>query len=150
MAWNILAKLAAVPIKETLGQVGKAAGSVMNRFGFVEKLSEAEKIDKYIQVFGISETSTDSARKMAIVQMQTQKQPWIIRLLNGFVRPFGGIGALTTEFYAIWGANLGIWFGFTYIPVTITIEQHLVLGAIIAFYFGSRLKETLTGIATKR
>jgi len=37
-----------------------------------------------------------------------------------------------------------------YIPVTISVEQHLVLATIIAFYFGSRLKETLTGTATKR
>lgn len=147
---SFLASLGLSSIKDVLGTVGKAADSIMDRAGFTKKLSEAERIDKYIKVFGISETSTDSARKMAIVQMQTQKQPWIIRLLNGFVRPFGGIGALTTEFYAIWGANLGVWFGFTYIPIVITTPQHLVLGSIIAFYFGSRLKETLSGIATKR
>lgn len=150
MAWNILAKLAATPVKEVLGSVGKAAGSVMNRFGFTEKLSDAERIDKYATLFKISENSTDSARQMFMTEMSTQKQPWIIRLLNGLVRPIGGLGALTTEFYAIWGANLGQWFGFKYIKVEITTEAHLVLGAIIAFYFGSRLKETLTGTATKR
>jgi len=122
----------------------------MNRIGFTEKLSDAERIDKYAKLFKISEDSTDSARQMFMTEMRTQKQPWFIRFLNGFVRPFGGIGALTTEFYAIWGANLGAWFGFFYIPVTITTPQHLVLGSIIAFYFGSRLKETLTGTATKR
>ncbi|MEA3313036.1 MAG: hypothetical protein U9Q18_01525 [Caldisericota bacterium] len=150
MAWNFLSKLAAAPIKETLGQVGKAAGSVMNRLGFVEKLSEAERIEKYSKLFAISEASTDSARQMFMSEMATQKQPWIIRILNGMVRPLGGLGALITEIYAVWGANLGQWFGFPYIKVEITTEQHLVLSGIIAFYFGSRLKETLTGTATKR
>ena len=150
MTWNILAKLTAAPIKETLTQVGKAAGSVMNRFGFTEKLSDAERINKYANLFKISENSTDSAREMFMTEMRTQKQPLVIRFLNGIVRPFGGIGALTTEFYSIWGGNLGTWFGFKYIEIEISVEQHLVLGAIIAFYFGSRLKETLTGIATKR
>ena len=150
MAWNFLSQLAAAPIKETLGQVGKAAGSVMNRVGFTEKLSEGQRIDKYSTLFGISEASTDSARKMFMMELQTQKQPWPIRFLNGLVRPLGGLGALATEFYAIWGANLGVWCGFRYIKVEITGEQHLVLGTIIAFYFGSRLKEVLSGASTKR
>ncbi|GEM_PF-5208475 len=148
MGW--LSALTGAPVKEALGQVGKAAGSIMNRFGFTEKLSDAERIDKYATLFKISEDSTDSARQMFMTELRTQKQPWIIKFLNGMVRPFGGIGALTTEFYAIWGANLGEWFKFPYIKVEISTEQHLVLGAIIAFYFGSRLKETLTGTATKR
>ena len=150
MAWGFLSKLASAPVKEILTQTGKGIGSVMNRIGFTEKLSDAERIDKYSALFKISEDSTDSARQMFMTEMTTQKQPWFIRLLNGFVRPFGGIGALLTEFYAIWGANLGQWLGFKYIKVEIGTEQHLVLGAIIAFYFGSRLKETLTGTATKR
>jgi hypothetical protein len=150
MAWNFLSKLAAVPVKEVAGQIGKAAGSIMNRIGFTEKLSEEKRIDKYSTLIGISEASTDSARQMFMTELSTQKQPWLIRILNGLVRPVGGLGALATEFYAIWGANLGSWFKFKFIPITITTEQHLVLGAIIAFYFGSRLKETLTGVSTKR
>lgn len=147
---SFLATLGLNSIKEVFGVVGKTADSVMDRIGFTKKLSEAERIDKYSSLFRISEASTDSARQMFMTEMQTQKQPWIIKLLNGFVRPLGGIGALLTEFYAIWGANLGTWFGFAYIPVIITNPQHLVLGSIIAFYFGSRLKETLSGISTKR
>lgn len=142
--------LTKIIIGETAGKIGEAASSIMNRIGFTKKLSEAERIDKYIKVFDISETSTDSARKMAIAQMNTQKQPWLIRAMNGFVRPFGGIGALTTEFYAIWGANLGTWFEFNYIPIIITTPQHCVLASIIAFYFGSRLKEVLNGTSTTR
>jgi hypothetical protein len=150
MATGIMAKLFGEPVVQAATQIGKAAGNVMDRIGFTKKLSEGERIEKFANLFGISEASTESARNMFMVELRTQKQPWVIRLLNGFVRPFGGIGALTTEFYAIWGANIGAWFGFTYIPVEITPPQHLVLAAIIAFYFGSRLKETLNGVSAKR
>lgn len=150
MAWSILSKLASAPVKEIMTGAGKGIGSVMDRFGFTEKLGESDKIDKYATLFKISEDSTDSARNMFVTEMSTQKQPWLIRTLNGLVRPIGGLGSLLTEFYAIWGANLGQWFRFNYIEVQISTEQHLVLGTIIAFYFGSRLKETITGTSTKR
>lgn len=135
---------------EVLQQVGNATGSILDRVGFTKKLSEGERIDKYSTLFKISEESTDSARKMFMSEMATQKQPWVIRLLNGSVRPFGGIGSLITEFYSMWAENISAWVNIEYRPIHITTEQHLVLGAIIAFYFGSRLKETLTGTATKR
>lgn len=147
---GLLSKLIGSNVAEAIKPIGAGIGSVMNRIGFTEKLSEADRIDKYANIFKISETSTDSAREMFMTEMSTQKQPWVIRFLNGLVRPLGGIGSLMTEFYAIWGANLGQWLGFKYIPVTLSTEQHLVLSAIIAFYFGSRLKETLTGVVTKR
>lgn len=150
MAWGFLAKLGSAPVKEVLSQTGKGIGNVMDRFGFTKKLSEGERIDKYSTIFKISEDSTDSARKLFVAEMATQKQPWLIRFLNGLVRPFGGIGALITEFYAIWGSNLCKWFDFEYTKVVITMEQHLVLGAIIAFYFGSRYKEITKGVATQR
>jgi len=138
------------PIKQVASVVGGAAKFIGERILPPKKMSESEKADKYATIFAISEGSTDSARKMFMTEMQTQKQPWLIRVLNGFVRPFGGIGSLSTEFYAIWGQNLSAWFGFKYFPVMITKEQHFVLLLIIGFYFGSRLKETLTGNATTR
>ena len=115
-----------------------------------KKMSESEKADKYANIFAISEASTDSARQMFATEMKTQKQPWAIRLLNGFVRPCGGIGALTTEFYVIWGENFAEWFHYVHKPIHLDTNQHLILAAIIGFYFGSRLKETLTGSATRR
>lgn len=150
MAFNILSKLASVPVKEIAAQTGKAIGSVMDRFGFTEKLSEEKRIDKYVKVFKISEDSTESAREMFMTEMRTQKQPWMIRLLNGFIRPYGGVMALSIEFYAMLGSNLGKWFEFEYVPVVISVEQHLVLGAIIAFFFGSRLSENSKGVSSRR
>jgi hypothetical protein len=87
---------------------------------------------------------------MFVAEMKTQKQPWLIRLLNGLVRPLGGLGALGIEFFNILAPNLSNWLDGEFIRVPLTTEEHLVLGAIIAFYFGSRLKETLTGVATTR
>lgn len=150
MAWSFLSKLASAPVKEVLSQAGRGVGSVMNRFGFTEKMSESDRMDKILSGFKISESSTDSARKMAMEEMRTQKQPWIIRLLNGFIRPFGGLGSLATLFYSIWAENLSIWAEIEYRPVNISTEQHIMLGTIIAFYFGSRLKEVLNGNSTKR
>ena len=150
MAWGFLSKLTSAPVKEVLTQAGKGIGSIMNRIGFTEKMSESDRIDKVLKGFGISEKSTESARQMAMTEMRTQKQPWIIRFLNGLVRPFGGLGALTTEFYAMWAENISVWFNFDYRSITIDTGQHVVLATIIAFYFGSRLKETLTGSSTKR
>lgn len=147
---GLLSFLAAPIIGEVFKGIGKAGAFLGDRLLPAKKMSESEKMEKYMGLFGISEASTDSARKMFATELRTQKQPWLIKLLNGLVRPFGGLGALTTEFYAIWGANLAAWLGFTHLPVSITVEQHLVLGAIIAFYFGSRLKETLSGNTTRR
>ena len=138
------------PIKAAITPLAGAAKFVGERLLPAKKMSEAERSDNYARIFQISESSTDSARQMYMTAMQTQKQPWFIRFLNGLVRPFGGLGALTTEFYAIWGENFAEWFDFTHKAINITTPQHLVLGSIIAFYFGSRLKETLTGSATRR
>lgn len=146
----IATKLAAIPVAAIADQVGKGISSVMDRFGFTKKLSEGERLDKYVSIFNISEESTQSAREMCMTESKTQKQPWLIRLLNGFVRPFGGIGSLTTEFYVIWGSNLSEWFGFNYIPIKLSTEQHIFLGTCVAFYFGSRLKETLSGVSVRR
>ena len=138
------------PITAVIKPVVEVAKFIGERVLPPKKMSETERSSHYVQIFGISEQSTDSARKMYMTAMQTQKQSWVIRFLNGLVRPFGGIGALTTEFYAIWGANLAVWFGFEYKVINITIEQHIVLATIIAFYFGSRLKETLSVNSTTR
>ena len=138
------------PVKAALTPLAGAAKFIGERLLPAKKMTEVERSDNYVKIFQISESSTDSARKMYMTAMQTQKQSWLIKFLNGLVRPFGGLGALTTEFYAIWGENFAEWFDFTHKTVTITTPQHLVLGSIIAFYFGSRLKETLSGASTRR
>ena len=138
------------PFKEVAGMVGGAAKFIGERVLPPKKMSESEKVDKYVKVFAISEGSTDSARQMFATELKTQPQPLLIKYLNGLVRPFGGLGALTTEFYVIWGENFAEWFQYVHKPITLDTSQHLILGAIIGFYFGSRLKETLTGSSARR
>ena len=138
------------PLAKMGSMIGGAAKFIGERVLPPKKMSELEKADKYANIFAISEASTDSARQMFATEMKTQKQPWFIRFLNGLVRPFGGLGALATEFYVIWGENIAEWFSYIHKPITLDNSQHMILGVIIAFYFGSRLKETLTGSATRR
>lgn len=129
--------------------VGKGVGNILDRW-WPKKLSELERITAISEAMRLSEASTDSAREMFMTELRTQKQPWVIRFLSGLVRPFGGLGALGVEFFNMLAPNLSVWIGVPLVRVNLTTEEHLVLGAIIAFYFGSRLKETLSGVATQR
>jgi hypothetical protein len=137
------------PLMPALDKVGSAVSNVADRF-WPKKMTELERMQYLAEMFKISEESTDSARQMFMTEMKTQPQPWMIRLLNGLVRPLGGLGALFTEFYALWGANVSHWLDVSFTPIVISTEAHVVLATIICFYFGSRLKETLTGVANRR
>lgn len=143
--WEIFS--AAKPAVEALGGAAKFIGE---RVLPPKKMGEAERIDKVATLFKISEDSTSDAREMFMTELRTQKQPWLIKVMNGFVRPFGGIGALSTEFFVIWGQNMAKWIGFEFVPITLTLEQHLFLGAIVAFYFGTRTREVIRGMTVKR
>lgn len=146
MAWWEIFSVA----KPAVEALGGAAKFVAERVLPPKKMSEAERVDKYATLFKISEDSTSNAREMFMTELRTQKQPWFIKVMNGFVRPFGGIGALSTEFFVIWGQNFSRWCGFEFVPITLTLEQHLFLGAIIAFYFGTRTREVIRGMSNKR
>jgi hypothetical protein len=140
---------AAGVVEAGAGAIGKGVSNILDRW-WPKKLSELERLQAIAKAMELSEASTDGARQMFVAEMKTQKQPWLIRLLNGLVRPLGGLGALGIEFFNILAPNLSNWLDGEFIRVPLTTEEHLVLGAIIAFYFGSRLKETLTGVATTR
>jgi hypothetical protein len=140
---------AAGVVKAGAGAVGKGVSNILDRW-WPKKLSELERLTAYSEALSISEASTDSAREMFMTELRTQKQPWVIRFLNGLVRPLGGLGALGIEFFNILAPNLAVWLELPLTRITITVPEHLVLASIIAFYFGSRLKETLGGMATKR
>jgi hypothetical protein len=140
---------AAGVVKAGAESVGKGVSNILDRW-WPKKLSELERLTAYAEALKISESSTDGARQMFMTELRTQKQPWIIRLMNGLVRPLGGLGALGIEFFNILAPNLAVWFDTPFTRITITTPEHVVLASIIAFYFGSRLKETLVGVATKR
>lgn len=148
--WDFFSGNTAAGVVEAgAGAVGKGVSNILDRV-WPKKLSELERLTAISEAMKLSEASTDGARQMFMTELRTQKQPWLIRFLNGLVRPLGGLGALGIEFFNILAPNLAVWLDAPLQRIPITVEEHLVLGAIIAFYFGSRLKETLTGVATKR
>ena len=145
---------------ETVGKVingaGKAIGSVMNRLGFTEKMSERDKIDASLAILKATTESDKldaddlkSARNMAIVQMQTQKASWFVRQMNGALRPFAGWFALICLTDKIWGQALSqIIDAFTWVPVEIDPITKTILGGILGFFFGfrQRAKEKMVNL----
>ena len=143
-------------VGKVIGGAGKAIGSIMNRFGFTEKMSEAEKIEKTIAIIKATTESDKldaddlrSAREMAIVQMQTQKASWFVRQMNGALRPFAGWFALFCFTDKWWGQVLErVIEGFAWTPIETTAAEEFVLGGILAFFFGfrQRAKEKMVNL----
>lgn len=142
--------------KDAIALVGNAVGGIADRMGFTKKMSEAEKIDKTIELLKAT-TAKDSldmedlksAREMAITQMNTQPAGPIVRILNGALRPAAGWWALICLTDGWWGGILNQVFGeIVYTPVATTPVQDAVLAGILAFFFGfrQRAKETQTNL----
>ena len=131
---------------DAIEKVGDAAGSLMDRFGFTKKLSEAEKIDKWVQVIQATTASDkldnedlNSTREMAMVQMRTQPASWVVRNLNGALRPFAGYVAVLAVTNKFWGQFLSqIIDDFSWSPIGFSTEEYAILGVIIAFFFAGR------------
>lgn len=139
---NFLAKIFGGDIAET---VGRGVGSLMNRLGFTEKLSEAEKIDKTIELIRAT-NETDkldaddlkSARDMAIAQMRTQPASWLVRQLNGALRPVAGWMALLYLTEKAWSQILTQYTGIDWIPIPRDPIIDFCMTGILAFFFGFR------------
>ena len=88
-----------------------------------------------------------------MVEMQTQKQPWMVRLLLGLYRPLAGYCALWVAFYPYFRALLNQWFGWT-LP-EVALEQIIYLAimgvvtTIIIFFFGSAHKGGMSAVDKK-
>ena len=130
--------------------VGKVANGVMDRF-WPKKMSEKEKaeiflnrIDKDIDREKMSLKDIADARKMFMVEMQTQKQPWIIRIMLGMLRPVAGFCALWVAFYPYFRVLFNSMFSSDLPVVEISDTKFYaiiaVVATIIAFFFGSAHK----------
>lgn len=142
-----LAKLfGADMITDTVKSIGKGAGNIMNRIGFTEKMSEMQKAEQYLEVIRVTAESDKldaedlkSAREMYMVQMQTQKASWLVRFMNGTLRPTAGWWALICVTDKWWGQALSLFIeGFAWVPITATAEDKIILGGILTFFFGFR------------
>jgi len=142
---SFLAKLGTVFGGNMVESIGRGVGSLMSRLGFTVKMSEAEKVDKTIELIRAT-NETDkldaedlkSAREMAMVQMRTQQASWIVRQMNGALRPFAGWIALIYLTEKMWGPLLAqytsvTWFGIERDPII-----DFCMTGILAFFFGFR------------
>jgi len=133
-------------ISKTVGTIGKGVGNILNRVGFTEKMSEADKAKYTLEIFKASIDSDQldnddlkSAREMAITQMRTQKASWLVRNLNGSLRPAAGWWALACMTDKWWGQFLtSSIHNFTWIPIVANQEEKFILAGILTFFFGFR------------
>ena len=152
MGYNILAEGIASTTKEVIMGAGKGIGSLMDRFGFVEKLSEKEKADATIEAskIGLEEGKTDvedvnSARQMAMTFINQNKLPRFLVWVNGAYRPLCGYIAMLYLTEGMWGFFLKKFFEGWYLPKDDVTSG--VMGIIIFFFFGyrQRTKEKQVG-----
>ena len=90
----------------------------------------------------------DIQQSRAMYAQELQKAPWLIKLMNGLVRPFGGLGALATTFWVIWAPYFG------YPPLQLpTLEWDnpiwAIITSIISFFFVLRHKAQTAGVKDK-
>jgi len=153
-----LAKLfGADMITDTVKNIGKGAGNIMNRLGFTEKMSDIQKAEQYLEVIRVTAESDKldaddlkSAREMYMVQMQTQKASWLVRLLNGTLRPTAGWWALICVTDKWWGQVLSLLINdFAWVPIVATAEDKIILGGILTFFFGFRQRAKEKRVTTQ-
>lgn len=133
-----------------LKSLGNAANGFLDRW-VPKKMSEKEKaevflerLDRDIDKEKMNIKDIADARKMFMVEMQTQKQPWFVRLMMGLYRPLAGYCALWVAFYPYFRALFNEWFGWSLPEVTLEQVIYLaimgVVTTIIIFFFGSAHK----------
>lgn len=152
---NFLAKFLGVDSTGAVKAIGNGIGNIADRFGFTKKMSESEKIDKTIEVIKattesdkLDDKALDSARNMAIVQMQTQKASWFVRQLNGALRPAAGWWALVCLTDKVWAQVLSqLIDGFVWVPIELDPITKSILAGILTFFFGMRQRAKEKGVA---
>jgi hypothetical protein len=146
MALGFLGKLFGSGAAEVLNPIGKAAGSIMDRLGFTEKMSESEKLAGTLAMLQATVRTDEmdledlkSAREMAMIQMRTQPASWLVRNMNGALRPFAGWTALVYLTEKFWGQLLTQYIeGFVWMPIPRDPVIDAAMAGILAFFFGFR------------
>lgn len=146
MGLGFLGKIFGSGAAEVLKPIGQAAGSIMNRLGFTEKMSESEKVQGTIALLRAT-YETDkldaedlrSAREMAMAQMRSQPASWLVRNMNGALRPFAGWVALVFLTEKMWGQLLTQYVdAFVWIAIPRDPIVDFAMTGILAFFFGFR------------
>jgi len=90
----------------------------------------------------------DLASSRALAAKELEKAPWVIRMLNGMVRPIGGLGSLVTLFWMVWAQ----YFGYEKLDLPEIDPLHpvmVLLGSIIGFFFVLRHRTQINGVKDK-
>ena len=153
---GLLTKILGGGAAEVAGTVVKGVGNIMDRFGFTKKMSEKEKFDNYFKMVELENTGEQinqdgikSAREMYMVEMSNQKQSWLVRQLNGALRPTAGWWALICMTDKVWSQVLGNLIpNFAWEPVMLTPIEQSILAGILAFFFGMRQRSKEKNVAT--
>jgi len=133
---------------DALKTVGSGVSNVLDRF-LPKKMSQREWTDYWLEKAKMETNDAMSARMMDMAMSIHQQQPWLVRLLKGLVTPYGGIGALTIFFFNILAPNLAKWTGYPFSRTELTPGEELILGGIIAFFFGYRYYSKKAGVSGK-
>lgn len=90
----------------------------------------------------------DIQQSRLMYSRELERSPWLIRLLNGLVRPLGGIGALFTVFWVIWSP----YFGYPQLSLPDLSWDNPIwamISGIISFFFVLRHRAQTNGVKDK-
>lgn len=146
-----------LPWESIIDGVTNIFGKVLDKF-IGDKISEEDKL-KITTEFALQMRKADqddffkeiedgiSARALATIE--AEKAPWLIRVFNGIIRPYGGFLALNTIFYTILYKHIGKLFKIDLPILDLTPWQYGVLISIVAFFFGLRQMTKSKGMQDK-
>jgi hypothetical protein len=136
--------------------IGNVISSVSGFAGkFVKDSTKEMELDYKLQEIAMNHAKDGKMAEFNDIQQsrlmyakEMEKAPWLIRLLNGIVRPFGGLGALATTFWVIWAPY------FDYPKLTLPELKWdnpiwAIITSIISFYFVLRHKAQVAGVKDK-
>lgn len=145
-------------VKGVFEGVGSMAGSIRRaitgelppkmKAEQLKNAMELEKIQLQHARAGKIDVFNDIQQSRLMYAKELEKAPWLVRLLNGLVRPLGGLGALATVFFVIWAPYFG------YPPLQLPDLSWdnpiwAMISGIISFFFVLRHKAQIKGVKDK-
>lgn len=136
--------------------IGKAIDGVSSFAGkFVKDRTRAMELEAELDKIVIQHAQDGKLAEFKDIQQsrlmyskELDKAPWFIRLLNGLVRPVGGLGSLITVFWVIWAP----YFGFPQLNLPeLEYDNPIwaIISGIISFFFVLRHRAQVNGVKDK-
>ncbi len=127
----------------------KIVGDKMSEFDKLKLTTEFQlqmrAMDQSEEVLQIN----DQVSARALATVEAEKAPWLIRIFNGVIRPWGGFMSLNIIFYTIIYKHIGKLFK-TDLPILdLSPWQYGVLISIVGFFFGLRQLSKANGTQDK-